>query len=152
MSPQRLRETVVAGKTEVVKRMVAEVRQLPLESEAAFVGTPLAPAAGESYLRRALEALLDLGRHLLAKGFGVAAAEYKEIPAELRKTGVLDDDLAERFVRMAGYRNRLTHFYDEVTPEELYAILTRDLRDVTNVLEAITKWIKAHPERIDRSL
>jgi uncharacterized protein YutE (UPF0331/DUF86 family) len=156
MSPQRLRESVVTGKVEMVERMLAQIRALPLDSEDAFLDTPLAPAAAESFLRRALEALLDLGRHLLAKGFGVVAAESKAIPAELREAGVLDGDLAERFVRMAGYRNRLTHFYDEVndevTPGELYRILTRDPRDVTGVLAAMTGWIGEHPDRVDRSL
>lgn len=37
-------------------------------------------AAGESFLRRALEVLLDLGRHVLAKGFGRVVPEYVSSP------------------------------------------------------------------------
>ena len=41
-----------------------------------------------------------------------------------------DAALAGRFVEMAGFRNRLTHFYREVTPEELYVLVVSQLDDV----------------------
>ncbi len=53
---------------------------------------------------------------------------------------------------MAGYRNRLTHFYDEVTAEELYDITTHRLGDVESVLEAILSFLRGHPELLDGSL
>lgn len=152
MSPGRVRQSVVAEKSATVRQMLAGVASLPLGSLEDFTADPRMPAAGESFLRRALEALLDLGRHLLAKGFAVPVSEYKEIPSKLQEAGMLDASLANRFVDMAGYRNRLTHFYDEVTPAELYAILTGELKDVEAVLAAVLAWVTEHPERVDRSL
>ena len=38
---------------------------------------------------------------------------------------------------MAGYRNRLTHHYDEVTPEELFGIVTERLGDVVAIAESL---------------
>ncbi len=152
MSPGNLRGSVVTKKAETVRRMLAGMGALPASSAAAFTADPLVVAAAESYLRRGLEALLDLGRHLLAKGFGIAAVEYKEIPVKLREAEVLDAGLAGTFVDMAGYRNRLTHLYDEVTPEELHGILSQRLGDVEAVLAALLVWIDRHPERLDDSL
>ena len=40
-----------------------------------------------------------------------------------------DPGLAERFVQFAGFRNRLTHHYDCITPGELFEVLLRDLGD-----------------------
>jgi hypothetical protein len=34
-------------------------------------------------LRRSLEALMDLGRHIVAKGFGRGVTEYREIESVL---------------------------------------------------------------------
>jgi len=99
-----------------------------------------------------LEAILDLGRHLLAKGFARAAVESKEIPALLVEREVLPRPLGEQFRRMAGYRNRLVHFYDEVTPSELHRILTEHRDDVRTVLDALLRWVERHPERVDPSL
>jgi len=65
--------------------MLDGIRNLPMSSYDQFTSDPRTPAAAESYLRRALEALLDLGRHVLAKGFTMAPAEYKEVTDELAR-------------------------------------------------------------------
>jgi uncharacterized protein YutE (UPF0331/DUF86 family) len=38
---------------------------------------------------------------------------------------------------MAGYRNRLTHHYDEVTPAELFSVISRDLGDFETIADAL---------------
>lgn len=129
--------------------MLNGLRSLPLESETVFEADERNAAAAESYLRRALEALLDLGRHVLARGFGRAPAEYKEIADGLVDADVLDKERGSMLREMAGYRNRLVHFYDEVTRRELYQICTERVDDVENVLEAILAWIRADPGRSD---
>jgi len=40
-------------------------------------------------LRRALEALFDMGRHIAAKGFGEAVTEYKEIASTLNRRNMI---------------------------------------------------------------
>lgn len=145
-------QKVVADKADVIRLMIERARTLPLQSETAFTNQPNLVAAGESYLRRALEALLDWGRHILAKGFDVRVAEYKEIPRSLRRSGVLSQDLEETMIQMAGYRNRLVHFYDEVTDLELYRILAEQLSDVEAVSDAFRRWMADHPEMVDTSL
>lgn len=152
MSPAQINSKIAAEKISVVRRMVAGIHKLPLESAEAFRTEAVTAAAGESYLRRALEALLDLGRHVLAKGFGRGAPEYGDVPRLLREEEVLSADLADRFKQMAGYRNRLVHMYDEVTEDELYAIFTQELDDVTEVMDALRSWMIAHPERVQGEL
>lgn len=150
MTEGGVRESVVTAKAEVVRESLALIRTLPLDSLETFLADHRTPGSGENYLRRALEALLDLGRHILAKGFGTAASEYKQIPVKLQEKGVIAAPVAEKFVRMAGYRNRIIHFYAEVTPEELYGILTNHLGDVVETLSALVGWVEEHPERVDR--
>ena len=128
------------------------IRALPLETYAAFHSDPRNAAAAESHLRRALEALLDLGRHILAKCFGRAVTEYKDVARVLIEVGVLDDQYGTVLRHLAGYRNRLVHFYHEVTETELYEICTSEVEDVAAVLAAILAWIEAHPEEIDQSV
>ena len=53
---------------------------------------------------------------------------------------------------MAGYRNRMVHFYAEISRAELYEICAAKLFDVESALGAIRSWLAAHPERIDTSL
>jgi uncharacterized protein YutE (UPF0331/DUF86 family) len=148
MSPGQISRVVVADKVALVRRMLDGIRTLPLADLAAFTCDARMVAAGDSYLRRALEGLLDLARHLLAKGFGRAPAEYAEVARQLGEVGVVSAALAERLGIMARYRNRMVHFYDEITDRELFEILTRDLGDVETVLSAILDWLAAHADRI----
>ena len=149
MTPSRIRAKVVADRASWIRRMLDGIRGLPTESPEAFAADPRTAAAAESYLRRALEALLDLGRHVLAKGFGRGVAEYKEVPAELLKNGVLTPAQAGVLREMAGYRNRMVHFYDEVEVHELYEICTQSLDDIEATLDAILAWIDGHPEFVE---
>ena len=147
MTPGPLDEKVVAERSEWVRDMLEAIRGLPLDSEAEFMAEPRNVAAAESFVRRALEALLDLGRHILAKGFGDAPAEYKEVARGLGEREVLTPGEAATFVRMAGYRNRLVHFYEMVSEGELYSICSERLDDIESVLGGIHRWIREHPEQ-----
>ena len=68
--------------------MVTELKSLHVENYSTFHSDSKHFAAAESYLRRALEALFGLGRHILAKGFGEGVPEYKHIAHELLRAGV----------------------------------------------------------------
>lgn len=106
----------------------------------------------ESCLRRALESILDLGRHVLAKGFAVGVSEYKEIAQGLHERDVLTEKDANLMRTLAGYRNRLVHFYHEVSAEELYEICSTQLRDVEHLTNTLRKWFTEHSDRLDDSL
>ena len=152
MVPGLVSQKIVAAKLDAISEMLSGVQSLPLASENEFTRDLRMVAAGESYLRRALEALLDLGRHVLAKGFGLPVAEYAAIADQLGAKDVVPGDLAARLKLMASYRNRLVHEYDVVTPGELYTILTEQISDVVAVSDAIRSWLAENPERVDRSL
>jgi uncharacterized protein YutE (UPF0331/DUF86 family) len=148
MSPGSVSRVVVADKIAAVQRMLDGIRTLPLDTLAAFTADGRMVAAGDSYLRRALEALLDLARHVLAKGFGRAPAEYGEVARQLGEVGVVSPELAVRLTLMARYRNRMVHFYDEITDQELYGILTGELGDIEAVIAGVTSWLADHPDRV----
>lgn len=123
---------VVRDRLQAVHQYLVELRHLPVGSLDEFLSDRRNPPAAESHLRRALEALFDVARHLLSKGHGKGALEYKEVAQLAGEMGLLTDpELARRLVLMAGFRNRLVHFYREVTPEELYEVAAHDLGDIS---------------------
>ena len=152
MTPTKVSKRVVGDRLEWIDKMVSEINSLPLKSYDAFTGDRRNIWTAESCLRRALEALLDLGRHILAKCFGEGVSEYKKVAVELERTGVLSQSDAKLLRIMAGYRNRLVHFYNEVTTEELYKICRDDLGDVLAIKDAYLKWLKVNPDKIDETL
>ncbi len=148
MTSGRVSRTVVADKVALIRRLLDEVGTLPLDNLAAFTRDPRMVAAGESYLRRTLEALLDIARHVLAKGFARGPSEYAEVARQLGEVRVVSPAQAETLVRMARYRNRLVHVYDQVTAPELYELLVRRQGDVEETVGAIADWMAAHPDRV----
>ncbi len=79
-------------------------------------------------------------------------AEYKDVGSRLAEEGILSEDHGTLLRKIAGYRNRMVHFYHEVTSEELYRLCTCNLRDISTVLNALVEWIRNNPEKIDRQI
>jgi uncharacterized protein YutE (UPF0331/DUF86 family) len=119
---------VIGDGLETVEACLADLRLLPHTSLAEFLSDRRNPPAAESLVRRAIQALFDVLRHLLAKGYGRGVLEYKELARLAAQEGLIrDPHLAEVALQIAGFRNRLVHFYQEVTAEELYRIVVADL-------------------------
>ena len=152
MTPGLIRAAIVIEKAARINDLVAAIRNLPLADYEEFIADARTPAAAESYLRRALESLLDMGRHLLAKGFAIAAPEYKQIAEMLVQQGILSPDDGKILRQMAGYRNRMVHFYDEISGKELYEICTQGVSDIIRVSGAILAWLREHQDKVDTTI
>ncbi len=152
MTPQLIRVSVVAERVARVRQMVARVRALPLGTLDAFLEDSRNAVAAESYLRRGIEALLDVGRHILAKGFAIAAAEYKDVGIYLVEQGVLNREDGLLMRRIAGYRNRMVHFYNEVTSQELFLLATEHVSDLEKLCDGMVDWLHQHPAMTDQRI
>jgi uncharacterized protein YutE (UPF0331/DUF86 family) len=138
MSPGAPDLKIVDDRMAIIAACLRDLRSLPTTSLADFSADWRNAAAADAYLRRAIEALFDTARHLLSRGFGLAALEYRQVAQLVAKHGlVTDPQLCERLTLIAGFRNRLTHFYDEVTPAELFGVTTRDLGDIERLAEEL---------------
>ena len=152
MSPNKISIRIVAQRLDWLEKMTIEIHKLPLGNYGAFIADKRNVWAAESCLRRALEALMDLGRHVAAKGFGRGVTEYKEIASVLMDGGVLDDEACFLFKTLAGYRNRMVHFYNEISDEELFEICTCQLSDISKMAAHIKDWTHHNPEVLDEKL
>lgn len=64
MTPAKVNGSVIVEKTAWIRKMLADLRDLGLDDREEFLADKHKQAAAESYLRRALEALFDVGRHI----------------------------------------------------------------------------------------
>jgi uncharacterized protein YutE (UPF0331/DUF86 family) len=152
MTPQKVSKQVVLDRLDWVQQMIAQIESLPLSDAGSFFADNRNVWTAESCLRRGLEALLDTGRHILAKGFGMGVTEYKEIAGQLGEVGVLEEDEAEMLRILAGYRNRMVHFYHEISAEELFEICSTQLSDLDRLAAAFRDWLVDNPDRVDEAL
>ena len=145
MTQGRIDLKIVADRLEIVTTCVEALRRLPSGSFQAFEADWRNAAAADSLLRRAIEGLFDAARHVLAKAFGLGPLEYREVARLAAEKGlVTEPGLQSRLREIAGFRNRLTHFYDEVTAEEIFGVARDELGD----LEALAGQLRIAATRL----
>ena len=152
MMPGKISKQVVSDRLAWVDRMLAEICVLPLQDKTVFMQDTRNVWSAESCLRRALEALFDLGRHIAAKGFGQGVTEYKEIASSMKRHGIISADELSIMFKLAGYRNRLVHFYHDISADELYDICSAHLDDVESIAGSLRSWLVNHPDLLDETL
>jgi uncharacterized protein YutE (UPF0331/DUF86 family) len=99
-------------------------------------------AAAESFLRRTLEAIFDIGRHILAKTDHIdLSTEYKSIARGLIEIDFVDKKLGGTLILMAGYRNRLVHMYNIISDKELFQVIQSNMKDIENFVSEVKKYL-----------
>lgn len=94
-----------------------------------FGEDPLLQDAAVRNLQTSVEALLDIAHHIVAReGLGTPTSYRKTIDL-LAESGFLPDDRRDAFRAMVGFRKRAVHLYDEIDPDEVFAIMEEDLED-----------------------
>ncbi len=122
---------LISQRLELIDDWLKNLKRLAGLPYEGFISNDLNAAAAESYLRRSLEAIFDIGRHILAKTGNIdMAGEYKSIAKGLANNNFVSADLSNKLIQMAGYRNRMVHFYSMITEKELYGILQDNLADI----------------------
>jgi uncharacterized protein YutE (UPF0331/DUF86 family) len=148
MTHGRIDLKIVADRLTIVSFCVTAMRRLPSSRLDEFEADWRNAAAADSLLRRAIEALFDTARHVLAKAFGLGPLEYREVARLAAEKGlVAKPALQARLREIAGFRNRLTHFYDEVTSEEIFAVMRDELGD----LEALAEQLRIAATRLSQA-
>jgi uncharacterized protein YutE (UPF0331/DUF86 family) len=98
---------------------------------------PLRILAAERAMQVAIEAVFDIGHHLLAGRGRPIPATYREVIPALVADGVVAPELGSRLGGMAGFRNILVHDYADVLPDLLWSAIDDHLEDLRAVHQAL---------------
>ncbi|MDH7486519.1 MAG: DUF86 domain-containing protein [Anaerolineae bacterium] len=139
-------------KKERVERFIFIIRDAVQELEQPAHSTPdfdtyyadkTTRALSEHYLRRAIEATIDLGRHVIvATGLGVPQ-EYKEVAKTLRDKGVVPYSLGDELIALASMRNVLVHLYWDIDYWRIYEVIANKLPVFEETIRHILAYITA---------
>jgi len=143
----KLNMEMLTGRIDAIRAALSRLKELGKLSREEFLEDYKNPASTETFIRHCLEAMFDIGRHILAKTGRVRLThEYKNIASGLGESGVISKPLMRKLMEMAGYRNRITHFYHEITDEEIYEIIQNDLKDIEQFILEIGAFMKNFKE------
>lgn len=137
-----LNRHLILERLDMLRNSVNRLNKFMELSAEAFLANPDNYAIAEHHLRRALECVLDIGRHIVVKkGLG-RPRDYRSIIEILGQHQVLPPAFARSIMGMAGYRNPLVHGYAEVTGQEMYRIVTTRLEDFARFAGYILEYLE----------
>lgn len=142
MRDLKLKHQVLLDRTAIIENSLVKLEKMKsLPAEEFLKGENFAIA--EHYLRYALEATFDICAHILSRIPGVIVGEYKQMALQMGKNEIVPMNYAEENLnKMAGYRNRLTHFYFEISQKEMYEIIQTRLDDFRDFLNYVKELLK----------
>jgi uncharacterized protein YutE (UPF0331/DUF86 family) len=152
MTPHLVSQHIVVDRLNLIDDLLRTTKELTAAGKTIFFADRRNILAAESCLRRSLEALFDIGRHLLSKVLGAGITEYKETAIKLKEAAILTEEESSLLSKLAGYRNRLVHFYHEISEEELFEICANQIGDLESIQEAFRRWMRQNPQKIDSHL
>ena len=122
-----------------VRQGLRQLRAIREEDKDAFADSPIVQAASVHYLQTAVEALLDIANHLIAREDLGTPRSYAEAVRILVEQRILPREHEETLLRMVCFRNRAVHLYDEIGPDEVFDILEAHLQDFDAFLAPIVE-------------
>ena len=145
-------KTKIETKLAIIRESLEALKEMGEMDKDSFLSDYKNFAVSEHYLRRALEAVFDIAGHIVSRysfSPGRRPDSYKGLALALGEKGIIDKDFSkESLSQMAGYRNRMVHFYDELTAEEIYEIITSELGDIEKIAHAAVRVLE-NPEKFN---
>jgi uncharacterized protein YutE (UPF0331/DUF86 family) len=91
-------------------------------------------------LMQAIQACADLANYLVSdQGWGIPGS-YSETAEILIKEKVINEQQGETYRQMVAFRNRIAHQYAQTDFKEVYEIMTMQLGDLDDFVEAIINY------------
>lgn len=108
---------------------------------AEFAFDPERYGSAERFLQLAIEALADMGNHIIANRELGTVDSYSDIPHLLWEAQLITGEQREVWIRMTGFRNILVHGYLEVDREIVYNVLQKNLSDLRSLRDAFAQLL-----------
>lgn len=134
-------DDIIQVRLKLLDNYMVELRRLQPTEFPEYVSNYLIRRTVERDLQTAIEACLDIGRHLIAKeGF-----RYPEDNADvfriLAEEKVISSELLSRLENMAGFRNVLVHEYADLDDKKVYRNFKDQLGDFDEYANAIVAYL-----------
>ncbi len=135
-------------RTEVIRKRLNKVDEylrilytLQAYSLAEFLSEPERYGSAERFLYLSIEALLDIGNHIIADLALGTVNCYSDIPAILAENGYMDAELQELWIQMIGFHNILVHDCIAIDRQIVHATLQHNLKDLEALQQVFAQFL-----------
>jgi uncharacterized protein YutE (UPF0331/DUF86 family) len=106
-----------------------------------FLADPERYGSAERFLQLAIEAVTDIGSHIIADDNLGTVDWYSDIPGLLAEHGIISEELREKWIQMIGFRNTLVHEYIEIDRGIVHRVLQHDLADLQSLKQVFARYL-----------
>ena len=106
-----------------------------------FTSDPECYGSAERFLHLSIEAILDMGNHVIADSDLGIVNWYSDIPAILEKDGYIDSRMKKEWLQMIGFRNTLVHDYVEIDRRIVYDVLQNHIEDFEKIKRVFAQFL-----------
>lgn len=140
MSP--LDKESIQFKVNRIRKNLRELQQMGKLSYHAYIKEEHNKYVVERLLQVAIEAMLDIGSHIIAEeGLG-EPLEYRDVFSLLCQAKILPKTKLENYQNMVGLRNRIVHLYETIDHRLIHRFLRKDLSDIETYLRMVVRYLK----------
>ncbi len=124
-------EIIIKERIKKIEEAVAELKQLRSLPKQRFFKEKRIQYASMYAMIIGIEAICDIGNHILSKYFNRAAETYKDIILLLGECEVIPKIFSKKSSKMVDFRNILIHLYLKIDTEEVYKNLKKAPEEFT---------------------
>ncbi|MFW5923507.1 MAG: type VII toxin-antitoxin system HepT family RNase toxin [Planctomycetota bacterium] len=117
------------------------LRDLRQYNQEEFIKDPEHYGSAERFLHLTIEALNDVGNHIVADQNWGDVEWYSDIPKRLYEHDVIDESMKDRWTRMIGFRNILVHDYLDLDHKKVYVVIQNNLDEIDDIKRALTSLL-----------
>jgi uncharacterized protein YutE (UPF0331/DUF86 family) len=106
-----------------------------------FISDPERYGSAERFLHLAIEAITDMGNHIIADLELGCVNSYSDIPSIIAEKGYMAHGLEEKWIRMIGFRNTLVHEYIDIDRKIVYDVLQNNVKDIEELKKMFAQFL-----------
>jgi len=126
------------GKVDEYLTILKKIQRYALDE---FLDDPEKYGSAERFLQLTIEALNDIGSHLVADlNLGIVDSA-SDIPRLLCENGYFSEELQEIWIRMIGFRNILVHDYLDIDRRVVHEVLQKNINDVQSLMCVFARFL-----------
>mgnify|MGYP006281459101 CR=1 FL=1 len=106
-----------------------------------FNNDPLLYGSTERFLHLTIEALIDIGNHIISDDELGRVGVYKDIALILAEKDYITEAEKELFIKIIAFRNILVHDYMDLDRKIIFKLLKNNLDDIRGILKSYLKLV-----------
>lgn len=142
-------EALIASKIKLLEEYLRDLTEARKQLDSRrFASDKIMRRYVERTLHLAIEACLDIANHIISYEGYREPSSNRDTFQVLSEQGVISDELCNRLMRMAQFRNLIVHDYARVDPAIVYSILTDNVGDIVEFAQTVVERFLETPDNV----